>query len=297
MTGAGFTEQLGRSTSGQEIAEVDWGSTGLGEISTWPRSLKALVSAVLACPTPMILAWGPELRSFFNDAYRPILGQRVSSAIGKPFAALWHDIWDDISPLVARTLSGEGVDIVDTRLDIRRAGVPDESWWSFSYSPVCDDSDAIAGLLCVTRETTEKVLEEQARSNAAERLRMALSAGDSIGSWDWDVVNDRIFADERFALIYNVDPEHAAGGTALSEFVACIHPDDLPLVRSQIDATVRFGDAYHAEYRILDARGTIHWVSAQGKAIFDDTGNCVRFPGVSFDITINKSAELARVLA
>lgn len=54
MAGARFTEQLERSTSGQEIAEVDWGSTDLGEISTWPRSLKALVSAVLACPTPIV---------------------------------------------------------------------------------------------------------------------------------------------------------------------------------------------------------------------------------------------------
>ncbi|EJL22172.1 PAS domain-containing protein [Novosphingobium sp. AP12] len=291
--GPGFAAQLRHSITGREIFEADWDSTSLGEISTWPSSFRALVSAVLACPTAMFLAWGPDLRTFFNDAYRPILGQRASNIMGIPLAELWHDNWSEISPLVARALSGEGVEMVDMRLDLHRAGVPEESWWTFSYSPVRDDDGDVSGLLCVTRETTERVLALKARSSATERLRAALSAGDTIGSWDWDVVNDRITADERFALIYNVDPDLAAVGTSLSEFTACIHPDDLPLVRAQIDATLRFGDAYLAEYRILGAHGVIHWVSAQGSAVFDETGNCVRFPGISFDITVNKQIELA----
>jgi PAS domain-containing protein len=291
---ASFKQRLLESTCGREITGINWESSSLGSLETWPRSLVTLVSTMLACPTPMFMAWGPDLTSFFNDAYRPILGQRLSGAMGASFPALWHDIWADIGPLVNRTLAGESIEMIDMRLDLRREGVADESWWTFTYSPVRDDEDAIAGLLCVTRETTEQVLAEQARENAAARLQAALSTGDTIGAWDWDVVNDHVTADERFALIYNVDPERAARGTSISEFLACIHPDDLPLVQAQIDATLRFGDGYYAEYRIVSGRGELQWVSAQGRAIFDENGRCVRFPGISFDITINKKIELAR---
>ncbi|MBF7013872.1 PAS domain-containing protein [Novosphingobium sp. HR1a] len=288
-----FEQRLGMTASGQEIADFDWGNSNLGPISGWPRSLITLVSTVLACPTPMFLAWGPDLLAFFNDAYRPILGQRLQGAIGRPFEELWHDIWGEIAPLVARTLSGESVEMIDTRLDVRRKGVPDESWWTFSYSPVCDDDDAIAGMLCITRETTERVKSEKLSRDAAKRLQVALSAGDPIGSWDWDVANDCLTTDERFALIYRVDPERAARGTSVSEFLACIHPDDVPLVQAQIESTLRFGDDYFAEYRILGFNGEVQWVSAQGQAILDENGKCVRFPGVSFDITINKNVELS----
>ncbi len=288
MRGASFREQLHATAAGREIADTDWTGTGVGEIEDWPPALIALLSALLACPSPMFLAWGPDLLSFYNDAYRPILGQRAGGATGRPFRELWHDIWADIEPLVARTLAGESIEMVDTRLDIRRAGLPDESWWTFTYSPVRDDHGAVAGLLCITRETTEQVRAGQVRRLAAEQLQAALAKGDAIGSWDWDVRNNRLTTDERFALIYNVDPDRAAQGTVLDAFLACIHPDDLPLVKSQIEATVRFGDSYCTEYRILGADGQVQWVSAQGRAVLDANGTCVRFPGVSFDITINK---------
>ena len=102
------------------------------------------------------------------------------------------------------------------------------------------------------------------RKKAAGRLQAALSVGDAIGSWEWDVVNDRVTADQQFAVIYNVDPARAAAGTPVSEFLHCIHPDDLPLVQSQIDTAVRYGDHYQAEYRIVDRMGEIHWISGQG---------------------------------
>lgn len=291
---ASFKGQLSRTKSGREIAIAGWGGSSVGEIDAWPRSLMTLVSAMQACPMPMFMAWGPDLLSFFNDAYRPILGQRVQGAIGKPFRELWHDILEDVDPLVNKALQGGSVEMTDMRLDIRRGGVPDESWWTFSYSPVHDDNDAIAGFLCVTRETTEWVKAEQASRKGAEQLQAALSVGDDIGSWEWDVVNDRVTTDERFALIYNVDPRLAAEGTPLSEFLGCIHPEDLPLVQSQIDNTLRYGDRYFAEYRIQNSVGEIHWISAQGRAIMDDNGKCIRFPGICFDITINKAIASAR---
>ncbi|WP_232494609.1 PAS domain-containing protein [Novosphingobium kaempferiae] len=288
MVSASFRELLEKSVTGQELARTNWGNTSVGDIGGWSAPLKTLVSAVLACPTPMFLAWGDELLSFFNDAYRPILGQRAEGGIGMPFHALWHDTWTEIGPLVNRTLTGESVEMIDARLDIERQGKPVESWWTFSYSPVTNEEGVIAGLLCVTRETTQHVLATMTRQAAAEQLHAALAKGDRIGAWDWDVLNDRLTADRSFALIYNVDPVSAARGTGIAEFLGCIHPDDLPFVKAQIDATISYGDTYCAEYRILNSSGDVRWVSAQGRAVMNDDGKCVRFPGVSFDITINK---------
>ncbi len=155
--------------AGREISAMDWQSTPLGAISDWPASLTSLVSMMLACPTPMFMAWGPDLNAFYNDAYIPILGRRHDGAMGKPFRILWGDIWDDIGPLVDATLAGGSTRMVDMKLDLQREGVPEESWWTFSYSPVHDESGNVVGMICVTGETTQHVIAERERAEA--RLR------------------------------------------------------------------------------------------------------------------------------
>ncbi|NHV87710.1 hybrid sensor histidine kinase/response regulator, partial [Escherichia coli] len=76
------------------MASRDWSGTSLGPIGMWPKALQATLSLMLACPTPMFLAWGPDLLCFYNDAYRPILGYRLDGALGTPFRTLWASIWD-----------------------------------------------------------------------------------------------------------------------------------------------------------------------------------------------------------
>jgi len=147
--------------TGTEIVAKDWDATPLGSIGQWPMPLRSTVALMLACPTPMFLAWGSELRCFYNDAYRPILGFRLPTALGAPFREVWGSIWDDIQPLVTATLAGEGRKMVDMPLDLSRDGEPEESWWTFTYSPVYDEHGEIAGLLCVTSEQTDRIHTEK----------------------------------------------------------------------------------------------------------------------------------------
>ncbi|GAA5233725.1 ATP-binding protein [Verticiella sediminum] len=278
------------SLTGREIALHDWSATSLGPIEQWPAALRSTLSLVLACPMPMFLAWGPELLFFYNDAYRPMLGFRLPTALGRPFRKVWASIWSGIEPLVSATLAGNAQTATDMFLDLSRQGVPEESWWTFSYSPAYDDDGRIAGLLCVTGETTARVIAERERVAAHERLEMALSAGDSIGIWDLDVTSGLVTSDARFASLYGVAPELAARGAPLEAFFAGIHPKDLPRVRKEVEATIHDGVPFVSEYRLPQPDGSVRWVSAQGRGIFDAHGRCLRFPGVSFDIT-------ARVLA
>ena len=281
------------SLTGREIAEHDWSGTPIGSKDVWPAALRSTLALMLACPQPMFLAWGPELLCFYNDAYRPILGYRAEWALGRPFREVWGDIWTDIEPLVARTLAGESCTVTDMPLDLRRQGVPEESWWTFSYSPVFDDDGTIAGLLNVTGETTARVVAERERKASDERLEMALSAGNSIGVWDWDVPNDRVTADTRFATLYGIDPERAAEGASLEEFFAGIHPDDRARVQAEVAEAINACGSFVSEYRLRNRDGSVRWVSAQGRCIAAEDGACARFPGVSYDITDRMTADLA----
>lgn len=276
---------FGRSLTGREILTRDFSPTALGPLAQWPTQLTATLSLMLNCPAPMFLAWGPELQCFYNDTYRPILGYRLETALGAPFREVWGDIWDDIGPLVDATLGGETRIMTDMPLDLKRKGLPEESWWTFSYSPVFDDAGQIAGLLCVTNETTDRIVAECARAEVDERLQLSLSSGNGIGTWDWDVVNNRIKADHRFAMLYGVQAERAAEGIPIAEFFKSIHPDDQPRVQAAIEATLNEGAPFSLEYRLLQSNGSIRWLQAEGHCITDAQGRCVRFPGVSYDIT------------
>ena len=279
--------------TGREILSHDWSAHSLGPMSGWPPALRSTLATMLACPAPMFLAWGPDGIVFFNDAYRPIFGERQARALGARFREIWADLWDDIGPLVEATLSGRSVSQRNLPLTMHQFGEPRETWWSFTYSPVRDDEGAVAGLLCITAETTAEVLSERARQRSEERLDLALSAAGSIGVWDWDVAADRVTADARFARLYGVDPALAEAGAPIATFFGGVHADDLPELRRRIDEALATGAPFKAEYRLVQADGGLRWAAAEGRCVHDAAGRPTRFPGVSFDITERKRTEAA----
>jgi PAS domain S-box-containing protein len=148
----------------------DWSTSPLGAPETWPQSLRSVVGLVLNSKFPMFVAWGPELGFLYNDPYVEILGAKHPQAIGRPFEEIWSEIWGDIAPLVNRALAGEATFWEDLPLTMQRKGYAEETWFTFSYSPVRDESGAVVGMFCACTETTGKVLAE--RQNAAERDRL-----------------------------------------------------------------------------------------------------------------------------
>ncbi|MEI5685533.1 ATP-binding protein [Sphingomonas kyungheensis] len=114
----------------------------------------------------------------------------------------------------------------------------------------------------------------------------------SVGSWDWDVVADRVTADADFARLYGVDPEEAQQGAALARFFTRMHPDDAPRVQAEIAEALASGEPFESEYRLQQPDGRARWVAARGRVSYDEAGRAVRFPGISFDIDARKSAEL-----
>ena len=280
------------------VQAKDWAQTLLGAQELWSPSLCLASQTVLACAFPMALRWGPDFVLIYNDAYRPILGDKHPWALGRPAREAWSEVWSQIEA-AHRAIYLEGAPAIfaeDMLLPVQRhATTWENARFTLSYSPINDATSptGVGGILVTAVETTERFTAAEALRRSDERYSLALSAAGAIGTWDWDIVTDRVVADALFAEQYSVDPTHAAAGAPIAEFVEGIHPDDRDRVAAQINASIVTGDALAAEYRLMRRDGSVTWVLARGRCQYDTSGAAVRFPGVSVDITDRKVTETA----
>jgi signal transduction histidine kinase/ActR/RegA family two-component response regulator len=148
----------------------DWSRSPLGHPRTWPQSLRTVVSLLLQSQFPMFVAWGKDLGFLYNDPYAEILGAKHPAAIGRCFYDIWSEIWPDISPLIDAAMAGQATYREDLPLVMNRKGFDEQTWFTFSYSPVRDETDTVAGMFCAVSETTQRVLAERALRELNETL-------------------------------------------------------------------------------------------------------------------------------
>ena len=282
------------------VEQMDWSLTALGAKNGWSPSLNLAVELILASAFPMALRWGPEFILIYNDAYQPILGDKHPWALGRPAREAWAEVWSQIEPAHVAILRGGAPSIFadDMLLRIQRHGSEwEDARFTLGYSPIADATAPtnVGGVLVTAVETTDRVSAEAALRASEERYELALGAAGAIGTWDWDIVNDKVIANSTFAESFSVDPGLAREGAPLEEFVSGIHPDDRERVGAEIQEAVRSGEDFSSEYRLLKADGAVAWVIARGRCRYDDAGNAVRFPGAAVDITDRKTAEAALV--
>jgi PAS domain S-box-containing protein len=141
---------------------LDWSQTAVGPVSRWPQSLKTAVRIVLASRFAMFVWWGREFVNLYNDSYRTLLGAKHPAALGKPAREVWAEIWDQIGPRAdAVFLRGESTYDEALLLLPERHGYPEETYFTFSYSPLPDDEGNVGGLLCAVTEETQRVIGER----------------------------------------------------------------------------------------------------------------------------------------
>jgi PAS domain S-box-containing protein len=145
------------------VSVFDWGTTPLGPAEQWPESLKTVVRILLTSRFAMWMGWGPELTFIYNDAYaRMSLGKKHPWALGRPTSEVWSEIWGDIHPRVQRVLQTQEASWdEELLLFLERSGYTEETYHTFSYSPLNGPSGEIAGLLCVVIEETARVIGER----------------------------------------------------------------------------------------------------------------------------------------
>ena len=168
---------------GRDLAAVDWEATPLGPSAQWPSSLTTIVRVMLASRFSMWMAWGDDLTFMCNDAYRrATLGAKYPWALGRPASEVWAEIWDDIGPRI-QSVMDDGVATWDQSLMLflERDGYREETYHTFSYSPLAHDDGSIVGMLCVVVEETERVLVER-RLATLHDLSGALAIAETEGA-------------------------------------------------------------------------------------------------------------------
>lgn len=129
------------------------------------------------------------------------------------------------------------------------------------------------------------------RDESENTIRRALEASNYVGAWDWDIVADRVVADERFAAVFGVAPSVARAGAPIETFTQAVDPQDRARVQAEIEAAVSGDGGFQSDYRVRNGEGQVRWIAARGQVYFDDDGAPVRFPGIVVDITERKRAD------
>jgi hypothetical protein len=142
----------------RRVLEHDWSTTELGPQVDWSPTLSTVVSFCLNSRFPILLMWGPELVMIYNDAYAPLLGARHPAALGARASEVWSDIWDDIGGMAAEVFAGRATYSEDLPLVMSRYGFVEETYFTFSFSPVLEPGGKVAGLVDTVVETTKRVL-------------------------------------------------------------------------------------------------------------------------------------------
>ncbi|MET7259382.1 PAS domain-containing sensor histidine kinase [Dyadobacter fermentans] len=150
----------GGGEMGALTRSFNWSQTPIGPPEQWQQSLRTTLGIVLHSAFPMFLFWGDDLICFYNDAFRPSLGaDGKHPALGKKGVEVWPEIWDFIGPLLSKVMtSGEPVWFEDKLVPFFRNGKIEDIYWTFSYSPVYDDSGKVNGVFVTCTETTQKVM-------------------------------------------------------------------------------------------------------------------------------------------
>jgi signal transduction histidine kinase/CheY-like chemotaxis protein len=147
---------------GALMRSIDWSSTAVGPVASWPQSLRTALSILLETGFPMYIAWGPEFTQFYNDGYRPILGStKHPAAMGISTRETFSEIWNIIGPMFEGVMQGRPTTVVDFLLPLDRHGFTEECYFIFSYSPIREERGHVGGVLVTVTETTQRVLGER----------------------------------------------------------------------------------------------------------------------------------------
>lgn len=223
-TGPNFL--AGGGEMGALMRALDWRATPLGPPERWPQSLKTAVRIMLTSRQPIWIGWGSELIYLYNDPYKSIIGGKHPWALGKPTSRVWHEIWGDIGPMLATAMTGiEGTYVEEQLLIMERNGYPEETYYTFSYSPIPDDDGSAGGIICANTDDTQRVIGErqlsllrQLAAEAAEARTWREACARSLRAL---CANSR---DVPFAILYDVDADSGGFILAGSCGIADGHP-------------------------------------------------------------------------
>lgn len=286
--------------TGALIQRFNWSDTSLGPIEEWSQSLKIALQILLSSRFPMQILWGTDYIQFYNDAYIPIAGDKHPTALGQQGAECWREVWDFAGPLLDRVMAtGEATWSEDQPLRLNRNGQPDEGYFTFSYTPIWDESGKVAGIFIAVNETTQKVLgERRERALRAEVQAAKESLENVLNTAPASIAQSRFFSDRTYTIEYcSVGCEVLTGYTpdemTPELWKARTLPEDWNATADSVFDAVFREEPITVEYRFWHKDGSLRWIADSLTSRRDEEQDCWIVTMVGIDITARKQAEEA----
>lgn len=169
----------GGGDAGRVLRQLDWADSPLGSPASWPAQLRVLVGLMLEAKQGVLIVWGPSQVTLYNDHYAEMLGARHPAAMGQPFCQVWYEIWDQVEPIISDAYAGISTQMDDIAFEMLRNGYPEETHFSFSYTPVRDDEGDVLGMFCACSEITQRVISAREVAAQARQLESLFDASPS----------------------------------------------------------------------------------------------------------------------
>lgn len=282
----------GTGEMGRIIREKDWSKNPLGQPETWPQSLRSTLSIILNSKFPMFLFWGEELICFYNDAYRPSLGNegKHPNILGGNGKEAWPEIWEVIGHQIDTVMAGgDATWHEDQLVPIYRNGRIEDVYWTYGYSAVKDEIGAIAGVFVACTDTTEKVLNLKKLKESEREIKFAIDAA-NLATWDYNPLTNKFMGSVRLKEWFGLPAMHEL---ELTEATDTIIETDRLRVSAAIQDALQYesGGYYDATYTIRNKiNGQERIVRAIGRATFNEKKIAYRFNGILQDITQRQKA-------
>ncbi|MDO9418094.1 PAS domain S-box protein [Pararhizobium sp.] len=266
---------------------MDWHSSPLGDKASWPSILTATLNLALDSPTQIVLFWGPDYVALYNDAYAPTIGDKHPQAFGRPASENWTELWDDLKALLDQVReTGEPIIAKDRPFEIMRHGFLEEVTFDIAYSAARDETGAVAGVMCMVSETTDRVrFERELRESEARFRNMADNA--PVMMWITNAEGYCTYLNSSWYAYTGQRPEEAEGFGWLD----ATHPDDRARAEADFLAANTKGEGFRTEYRLRRYDGVYRWAIDAAEPRLSRDGTFLGYIGSVIDIDERHDAE------
>ncbi len=277
---------FGNSDMAERIRAHDWAATPLGPIESWPQCLRSVVGLLVPSGFAMVALWGAELIQIYNDIYRDLMGAKHPRGLGQPAAECWWEIRHITEPVYRRVWAGETVTLQDALYQVGRDGSLEDAWFTLSYSPLHDETGAIAGILLTIAEATRQHRAEGALRQNEEQLA-AIFANAAVGLSELAQDGRFLRANDELCRILGRTREEVLRLTAFD----VTHPDDVPLSLAAIAEARRTNQPASMDKRYLRPDGSFVWANSRVQRLDHGEGQPSTQLAVTADLTDRRAAE------
>ena len=283
---------FGGGEMGDRIRAFDWSKTSLGPLYSWPPFLHSAVNLMLLSTAPLVILWGKEGITLYNNAYAVFAGKRHPALLGNSCPRIWPEAADFIQNVIDKTLQGESLSYKNLPYTVYRNNKAEDIWMDLDCSPLLDENAKPYGTFIVNAETTHYVKASQQLKEKEQRLKLILD-GSADGFYEFDVKSQISEWSERLREILGYHQEEEKQEVNLGFLLSLIHPEDRARVETAIHQAISEGVPYDEEYRIQHRKGHYIYLHSKGKLITDPHGKPIRIVGSANDVTMRKQMEEA----